>query len=105
MWMQAAINDVNSGRMTDGRRRMEELCEREPVALQARFHLQLLTLQGADVERNRRCRDEIEALYKTFQRKDKKGVLAASWLMLAQGELAAGNIAAAAEAREKSRTL
>jgi hypothetical protein len=84
---------------------MELLCEREPAALQARFHLQLLTLHGGDVERNRRCRDEVDALYKTFQRKNKKGVLAASWLMLAQGELAAGNIAEAAEARERSRTL
>jgi len=105
MLMQVAINDVNSGRMTDGRRRMKLLCEREPTALQARFHLQLLTLHAADVERNRRCRDEVAALYQTFQRKNKKGVLSASWLMLAQGELAAGNVVAAAEAREKSRTL
>ena len=103
--LRIAIDDFNSGRVAEARRRLRIVAQREPLALQARFHLQLCALRGGSLAENRRCRDEIEALYRAFQRRDKKGVLAASWLMLAQGELEAGNIAEAGHAREKSRTL
>ncbi|MGB6222077.1 hypothetical protein, partial [Haloferula sp.] len=85
--------------------RFEMLCQREPTAVQPRFYLQLLSLYGGQVEVNRRCREEIDLLYKPFQRKEKKGVLSASWLILAQGEMAAGRVPEAAKAREKARKL
>jgi hypothetical protein len=105
MLLRIAVDDANSGRLEDARRRLEVLCQREPAAIQPRFYLQLISLYGGQVEVNRRCREEIEALYKPYQRKDKKGVLSASWLMLAQGEMAAGRVPEAAQAREKSRKL
>ncbi|MFC7337434.1 hypothetical protein ACFQY0_09630 [Haloferula chungangensis] len=105
MLLRIAVDDANSGRIEDARRRFEMLCQREPTAIQARFYLQLLSLYGSEVEVNRRCREEIECLYKPFQRKEKKGVLSASWLILAQGEMAEGRVAEAAHAREKSRKL
>lgn len=105
MLLRTAVDDANSGRMEDARRRFEMLCQREPTAVQPRFYLQLLSLYGGQVEVNRRCREEIDLLYKPFQRKEKKGVLSASWLILAQGEMAAGRVPEAAKAREKARKL
>lgn len=105
MLVSIAVEDANSGRIEDARRRLEMVCQREPAAIQARFHLQLLSLHGNQIGVNRRCRAEIESLYKSFQRKEKKGVLSASWLMLAQGELQLGRVAEAAAAREKARKL
>lgn len=103
--MSIAVEDANSGRLEDARRRLEIVCVREPAAIQARFHLQLLSLYGGQIGVNRRCRREVECLYGPFQRKEKKGVLSASWLMLAQGELQLGRVAEAAAAREKARKL
>ncbi|MBK1828160.1 hypothetical protein [Haloferula rosea] len=105
MLLRVAVEDANSGRIEDARRRLEMLCQREPAAIQARLHLQLLSLHGGQAGVNRRCRDEIEQLYGPFQRKEKKGVLSASWLMLSQGEMASGRVEEAAAARAKARKL
>lgn len=105
MMLALAVEDANSGRVEEARARLERLCERERAAIQPRFYLQLLSLHGGQIELNRRCQTEVAGLYRPFQRKEKKGVLSASWLILAQGELAMGRVAEAAAARQKARTL
>jgi hypothetical protein len=65
----------------------------------------LISLQEDKVMENRECQDRIEKIYKTFLRREKKGVIAASWWMLSQGELTAGNEMKALEARRKSKGL
>lgn len=104
-WMRVTIDDFNSGRLSEAKKQFAFLCAMEPTAIQARLHLQLTALQSGDLKVNRRCRAEIEALYEPFLRKDKRGVLATSALMLAQGELYAGNALLAAEARRESKGL
>lgn len=101
--LRVAIDDFNAGNSAEARRRIRLVCQREPTAIQALFHLQLLALQGNHLEENRYCREKIATLYSTFQRREKKAVISAGWLMLAQGELQSGHTLAAAEAREKAR--
>lgn len=101
--LRMAIDDFNAGNSQEARRRMRMVCHREPTAIQALFHLQLLALQGNHLEENRRCREAIASIYHNFQRREKKAVISAGWLMLAQGELETGATLAAAEAREKAR--
>ncbi|WP_411844703.1 hypothetical protein AAFN60_11820 [Roseibacillus persicicus] len=101
--LRVAIDDFNAGNSAEARRRIRQVCVREPTAIQALFHLQLLALQGNHLEENRYCRETIASLYGNFQRREKKAVISAGWLMVAQGELEAGHTLAAAEAREKSR--
>lgn len=104
-WMRVTIDDFNAGRLSEAHRQFTNLCQIEPTAIQARFHNQLTSLQTGEVELNRKRRQELEDLYKPYLRKDKRGVLATTWLMLAQGEWNAGNMTAAAEARRQSKGL
>lgn len=104
-WMRVTIDDFNSGRLPQAYEQFGRICELEPVAIQARFHHQLTSLQIGDLANNRRRREEIAQLYQPYLRKDKRGVLATSWLILAQGEWEAGNTLAAAEARRESKGL
>ncbi|MDP0491404.1 MAG: hypothetical protein Q7Q71_10175 [Verrucomicrobiota bacterium JB023] len=104
-WMRVSIDDFNSGRLPQAYGQFERICHEEPVAIQARFHHQLCCLQTGDIEGNRLRQAEIEQLYGPYLRKDKRGVLATSWLILAQGEWNAGNALAAAEARRQSKGL
>ncbi|YCM42718.1 hypothetical protein V2O64_15500 [Verrucomicrobiaceae bacterium 227] len=104
-WLRVAVDDFNSGRVGKAGKRFGWLYEEEPLALQVSFHRQLISLQNERVEVNRQCRERIENVYRTFLRREKKGVIAASWWMLAQGELAAGNEMEALEARRKSKGL
>lgn len=101
--LRVAIDDFNAGNSPEARRRIRKVCQRDATAIQALFHLQLLALQGDDLEENRRCREAIAELYGNFQRREKKAIISAGWLMLAQGELESGTTLAAAEAREKAR--
>ncbi|NNC88466.1 MAG: hypothetical protein HKN82_08415 [Akkermansiaceae bacterium] len=103
--LRIAIDDLNAGRTGVAMRRLELLCNLEPSCIQGRLHLQLAALQAGRVETNRRCQREIAVLYGAFQRKEKRGVLAASWWMLAQGEMENGSVARAAEARRESKGL
>lgn len=101
--LRVAIDDFNAGNSAEARRRIRMVCQLEPTAIQALFHLQLLALQGDHLAENRRCREAIADVYRHFQRREKKAIISAGWLMLAQGELESGSTLAAAEAREFSR--
>lgn len=101
--LRVAIDDFNAGNSAEARRRIRKVCQLEPTAIQALFHLQLLALQGDHLAENRHCREAIANIYQNFQRREKKAVISAGWLMLAQGELESGTTLAAAEAREKAR--
>ncbi|MFT6861920.1 MAG: hypothetical protein ACJAVK_000473 [Akkermansiaceae bacterium] len=104
-WLRVAVDDFNSGKVGKAGARFDLLYEKEPVALQIGFHRQLISLQKDVVVENRECRERIEKVYKTFLRREKKGVIAASWWILSQGELTAGNEMKALEARRKSKGL
>ncbi|MFT6178357.1 MAG: hypothetical protein ACJAQT_002791 [Akkermansiaceae bacterium] len=104
-WLRVAVDDFNSGKIGKAGDRFAWLFEKEPMALQISFHRQLISLQEDKVMENRECQDRIEKIYKTFLRREKKGVIAASWWMLSQGELTAGNEMKALEARRKSKGL
>ncbi|MEM9080116.1 MAG: hypothetical protein AAGC74_05425 [Verrucomicrobiota bacterium] len=104
-WMRVTIDDFNSGRLSEAKSQFQHLCDVEPAAIQARFHLQLTALQTADIETNRRCAHEIKELYAPFLRKNKRGVISTSNLILSQGELVSGNPLLAAEARRESKGL
>ncbi len=104
-WMRITIDDFNAGKVTQAHQQFGRICDTEPMAIQARFHQQLTSLQVGDIETNRLRRAEIEQLYIPYIRKDKRGVLATSWFILSQGEWNAGNARAAAEARRQSKGL
>ena len=104
-WIRVAVDDFNSGKVGKAGARFDLLYEKEPVALQIGFHRQLISLQKDVVVENRECRERIEKVYGTFLRREKKGVIAASWWMLSQGELTAGNEMAALQARRRSKGL
>lgn len=101
--LRVAIDDFNAGNSAEARRRIRKVCRLEPTAIQALFHLQLLALQGDHLAENRACREAIVGVYRNFQRREKKAVISAGWLMQAQGELESGTTLAAAEAREFAR--
>lgn len=101
--LRIAIDDFNAGNSAEARRRIRKVCHLEPTAIQALFHLQLLALQGDHLVENRHCRAAIESIYASFQRREKKAIISAGWLMVAQGELVSGTTLAAAEARESAR--
>lgn len=104
-WMRMAIDDFNAGKLTQAHKQFHRICELEPVAIQARFHHQLTSLQIGDIQNNRkRCR-EIKDLYSPYLRKNKQAVLATSSFILSQGEWNAGNARASAEARRESKGL
>lgn len=104
-WMRVTIDDFNSGRLSQAHQQFGQLCKVAPTAIQARFHHQLTSLQVGDLALNRRRQLELNKLYGPYLRKNKRGVISTSWLILAQGEWNAGNPLAAAEARRNSKGL
>lgn len=101
--LRFCMDDINTNRNESAKRELQILCDREPNAIQPRFHLQLVALKTGDHELNRRCAIQLKTLYGPFLRKEKKGVIAASMLMLAQSELELGDVVESALAREESR--
>lgn len=101
--LRIAINYINSGRYTQAIEHLDRILEEETNCLQACFHRQLMALQIGDIEGNRRMGVRLRTLYQGVKRKNKRGVIAASWWMLAQGELKAGNTEKAWEARKQSK--
>lgn len=101
--LREAVNDMNASRITEAKRKFKQLLGHEPVCLQAWFHYQLAALQTGDIEVNRLAAARIQVLTGSFFRKEKRGIVAASQAMLAQGEASAGNTEAAVSARRKSQ--
>ena len=101
--LRIAINYINSGRYTQAGEYLDRLLDDEKNCLQACFHRQLIALQTDDVVMNRRMHKKLDILYRGIKSKNRRGVQAASWWMLAQGELDAGNVRRAWEARKKSK--
>lgn len=101
--LREAVNDMNSSRITEAKRKFKQLLDHDPVCLQAWFHYQLAALQTGDIEANRLAAARIHVLTGSFFRKEKRGIVAASQAMLAQGETNKGNTEAAVSARRKSQ--
>lgn len=103
--VRVAVNEMNSGRYQQAGARLDRVIMRNPTVLQARFHRQLVALHTGELQVCREMNSSIIELYRYFKSKNKRGVIAASWLMLAQCELDAGNVTLAGEARQKSKGL
>ncbi len=103
MLMHLAIDSLNVGQNQKAMVLFEKSLQRDPAGLMAHFHLQLLALKTASLADNTRHHEAVKAILATYQRKEKRAILAASHLMLSQGEFAEGNIAAASLARKRSR--
>lgn len=101
--LREAINDMNSSKSTEAKRKFRRVLEIEPVCLQAWFHYQLAALQSGDISSNRLAAARIQVLSDSFFRKEKRGIVAASQAMLAQGEARIGNTVSAVAARRKSQ--
>ena len=101
--LREAVNDMNSNRLTEAKRKFRLLLEENPVCLQGWFHHQLASLQSGDIVANRHAAARVESLTKAYLRKEKRGIVAASQAMLAQGETRAGNTEAAVAARQRSQ--
>lgn len=103
--VRVAVNEMNSGRYEQAGARLDRVMEAYPHVLQARFHRQLIALHTGELEVCREMNLEIMQLYEKFKSKNKRGVIAASWLMSAQCEMDHGNVMLAREARQKSKGL
>lgn len=101
--LRIAINFINSGRYLVAREHLDHLLEQEPNSPQAYFHRQLIATQTGELETNRRIHELLQEVYKGYKSKNKRSVISASWWMLSQGELNAGNLHKAREARMKSQ--
>lgn len=101
--LREAINDMNSSRLSEAKRKFRIVLDINPVCLQGWFHYQLVCLQSGDLVANRHAAARVEAISKAYVRKEKRGIVAASQAMLAQGETSAGNTDAAVTARRKSQ--
>ena len=101
--LREAINDMNSNRLSEAKRKFCMVLDANPVCIQGWFHCQLLCLQSGDITANRLAATRVEAISKAYVRKEKRGIVAASQAMLAQGESRAGNTEAAVAARRKSQ--
>lgn len=101
--IRRAVVDINSSQFGIAKKTLKSVCERETTAILPRFHLQLVALQSGDIIESRRMQREIETIYQHYQQKQKRGVISASYWMLSQAELAAGNINEAARARMASK--
>ncbi|MGJ8676370.1 MAG: hypothetical protein ACSHX0_02505 [Akkermansiaceae bacterium] len=101
--LRIAVNYINAGKMSDALYQLNALQASEDNSIQACFHKQLIALQSNDIILNRQMSEDLLKLYGGFKSKNKRGVLAASAWMLAQGELKQGNTDAAWEARRKSK--
>lgn len=103
MIMHLAIDAMNSGKQKKAEELLTYVLQRNSSGLLAHFHLQLLALRRGAILENREHQAAVETLLKSFQRKEKRAVLATTDFTLAQGEYAAGNVQAASVARKKSR--
>jgi len=101
--LHAAIDALNAGKSDQALDLLDHVLNADPACLVAHFHRQLLSVKLGRIELNRSSHARILKIYESFQRKEKKGVIAASWFMLAQGEYADGAIEAASVARRKSK--
>jgi tetratricopeptide (TPR) repeat protein len=101
--LREAINDINSNRLSEAKRKFRMVLDANPVCMQGWFHYQLVGLQSGDIAANRLAAARVEAISKAYVRKEKRGIVAASQAMLAQGETRAGNTEAAVAARRKSQ--
>jgi hypothetical protein len=101
--LREAINDMNSNRLSEAKRKFQILLDANPVCLQGWFHYQLVCLQSGDLDAQRLAATRIEAITKVYLRKEKRGIVAASQAMLAQGETRVGNTQPAVNAREQSQ--
>ncbi len=101
--IRVAVNEINSGRHQQAGRRLDKIIQQKPNVIQARFHRQLVALHTGELIRSREMNRSLIEIYKKFKSKNKRGVIAASWLMLAQSELDAGNVKESGEARQKSK--
>lgn len=101
--IRVAANEINSGRYEQAGRRLDQIIEDAPFVIQARFHRQLVALHTGELVRGREMNRSLLEIYDRFKSKNKRGVIAASWMMLAQSELDAGNAKEAGEARQRSK--
>jgi|GEM_PF-1716628 tetratricopeptide (TPR) repeat protein len=100
--LRVAINNINSGRYSSAIQYLDSVLARENNSIQACFHRQLVALQTSDLRSNKASHSELIELYRGLRSKNKKGVIASSNWMLAQGELRMGNVNEAWEARKRS---
>lgn len=103
--LRVAVNEINSSREKYALERLEMIEAKFPSAIQAMFHAQLIALKLGDIDGVREKHDKLLDVYQWIKSKNKRGVLAVSYLMLAQAELKSGNAQKAAEARRKSKGL
>jgi len=101
--LRVAINDINSAKTTPALQHLSKLLHREPNCLQAHFHTQFANLQSDNLQQNRQAHAQVLTLYEGYKSKNKRGVIATSYWLLAQAETKAGNADAAREARLKSK--
>ncbi len=101
--LRSAINDINSSKTGPALIFLNQILTREPNCLQAHFHTQLASLQSGDIQQNRLANQKLTTLYKGYKTKNKRGAIAASYWILAQGELKAGHPENAWSARLKSK--
>jgi len=102
-FLRVAVNDFNSGKLSQSIDYLAQLLSLEPNCLQAHFHTQLVNLQAQNLVATQHANERVHTLYYGFKSKNKRGVLATSDWLLAQAELAAGNTEAAWAARRKSK--
>ena len=103
--LRVAINEINSNREQHALERLDFIMQRYSCAIQALFHAQLIELKLGNLEGVKERHHKLLNIYRGIKSKNKRGVLAVSYLLLAQAELEAGNTAEAAEARRKSKGL
>lgn len=100
--LRMAINCINSGRYSRAIEYLDRVLTLENNCFQACFHRQLVALQIDDLAMNRNMHKVLLELSDGFRRKNIRGVKAASAWMLAQGELGAGHVPEALDARKRS---
>lgn len=101
--LRVAINNINSGRYTRAIHYLDSVISNEQNCMQAQFHRQLMSLQTGDLAMNQKMNQSIEEVIQGVRSKTKRGVIASSAWMLAQGELNGGNVDEAWRARRQSQ--
>ncbi|MFC5051541.1 hypothetical protein ACFPK9_13095 [Rubritalea spongiae] len=101
--LRVAINNINSGRYSRAIHYLDSVISNEQNCLQAQFHRQLMSLQTGDLAMNQKMNQSIEDVIQGVRSKTKRGVIAASAWMRAQGELNSGNVSEAWRARRQSQ--
>ena len=101
--LRIAVNEINSSKTSSAQGHLNRLLMKEPNSIQALFHIQLSGLQNDDLSVVRSANEKLVTLYRGFKEKNKRGVLATSYLMLAQAEAKAGNTMKSWDSRLKSK--